>query len=583
MKCQVAEEKSVGFFLPNNFSLGSFARNDYLCEKSIFRMTEIAHIHRFSASVGQIDLPRKFTFPFHYTPHPLALLAAAELQEYLSQKTEWRDELQQGKMFGVLVVKDADGRLGFLSAFSGNLQKSNSHAYFVPPIYDLLQPDGFFKSEELVISEINRKIEQIKICEDYTSLKNEFTFAQKEASEKIDAEKKLMKEAKAARDKRKATGATPEALAEMVKESQFQKAELKRLEKKLSEELMALKEKCATFETEIERLKKERKQRSLALQMRLFEQFQIRNAKGEVRGLCEIFAPTSQGVPPAGAGECAAPKLLQYAYLHHLTPLTMAEFWWGNSPKTEIRHHLHYYPACKHKCEPILNFMLQGLEVDENPLEQDVFRNVQLKVLYEDDYLIVINKPAGMLSVPGKLGLTSVVDALRNYFSGKVEPLIVHRLDMATSGLLLVAKEKDAHKNLQEQFKNHTIRKCYCAILDGEIGSDRGVIDLPLLPDFENRPRQIVSYEHGKKAVTRFEVVERKNGKTKILFYPETGRTHQLRLHSAHAEGLATPICGDELYGKKSDRLYLHAQRLEFTHPITNERIKLEILPDWEV
>lgn len=544
-------------------------------------MTDIEYIHRFSEPVGGISLPGKFTFPFHYTPHPLSCLAAKEVQKYIRQKTEWLDELEQGKMFGVLVVRKTDGEVAFLAAFSGNLQKKSNHPYFVPPIYDLQRPDGFFIAEERAISRINQKIDEIQNSGSFSSAREELKLARENAHTRLSEEKQRMKRAKAERDRRKSSGATPEEVENMVRESQFQKAECKRLEKRLAEELSVLEEKCTSFERMVDELKNERKERSAALQMRLFDQFQIRNAQGEVKGLTEIFAPTPQGVPPAGAGECAAPKLLQYAYLHHLEPLAMAEFWWGQSPKAEIRHHLHYYPACKHKCEPILNFMLQGLDVEENPLSRDPFHDAESRIVYEDDYLVVVDKPAGMLSVPGKLGVTSVIDRLHSRHPDAIQPQAAHRLDMATSGLLLVAKAAGIQRDLHEQFRNHSVRKCYCAVLDGEVAPDKGIIDLPLLADFANRPRQSVSLRHGKRAITHFEVIGRSSGKTEVLFYPETGRTHQLRVHSAHADGLGAPICGDELYGRKSDRLYLHAQSLEFTHPVTHERIKLEVLPEW--
>ena len=324
-------------------------------------MEATSHIHRFSEDVGNIDLPQKFTYPFCYTPHPLCRLAAQSVQDYLLQQIEWKDELQKGKMFGVLVVKDASGELGFLAAFSGNLQKSNLHPYFVPPIYDLLQPDGFFKREELEISKINNKIDSIRKSEDFLNSCNELKFVEKRTQNRLAEEKLAMKKAKEERDRRRSSGVSSEEMEILVRESQFQKAEYRRLEKSLRDELEAVRQKYVAYESEIESLKKERKRRSMDLQMRLFEQFQIRNSLGNVRGLCEIFATTPQGVPPAGAGECAAPKLLQYAFVQGYKPLAMAEFWWGDSPKTEIRHHLHYYPACKLKCEPILNFMMQGL------------------------------------------------------------------------------------------------------------------------------------------------------------------------------------------------------------------------------
>ena len=273
------------------------------------------------------------------------------------------------------------------------------------------------------------------------------------------------------------------------------------------------------------------------------------------------------------------PKLLQYAYQHQLEPIAMAEFWWGDSPKTEIRHHGYYYPACKGKCEPILHHMLQGLRVDENPLLADSHRETKLDILYEDDYLLVINKPEGMLSVPGKGDADSVYQRLRILYPDATGPIIVHRLDMATSGLLLAAKTKEAHQNLQAQFKNRTIQKRYIALLEGEVPQDEGEIRLPLCPDPLDRPRQIVSEEFGKPALTRYRVLERTSGKTLIAFYPQTGRTHQLRVHAAHLQGLHCPILGDELYGRKAERLYLHAEYLAFTHPITSERIEIQKSP----
>ena len=219
----------------------------------------------------------------------------------------------------------------------------------------------------------------------------------------------------------------------MIRESQFQKAELKRMEKIWKEKIASLQAEADTFITKIETMKIERKKRSATLQRKLFEQFQILNAHGETKDLCRIFAQTIQKFPPAGAGECAAPKLLQYAYKHQLKPIAMAEFWWGDSPKAEIRHHGYYYPACKGKCGPILGHMLQGLEVEENPLLKKHYHEMPLEIVYEDNYLVVINKPAGMLSVPGKGEIDSVYQHIKILYPDATGPLIVHRLDMATS------------------------------------------------------------------------------------------------------------------------------------------------------
>ena len=312
------------------------------------------------------------------------------------------------------------------------------------------------------------------------------------------------------------------------------------------------------------------------MQQQLFEQFRIVNGKGEIRDLCDIFKDTAQKVPPAGTGECAAPKLLQYAYLHQLKPVAMAEFWWGNSPKMEIRHHGYFYPACKGKCEPILKHMLQGLNVEDNPLLTDLHRHTELEILFEDDWLLAINKPAGMLSVPGKTDADSVYQRLKTQYPDATGPMIVHRLDMATSGILLIAKTKEVHQNLQAQFKNRTVKKRYTALLDGVITADKGIIDLPLCLDPSDRPRQIVNEKYGKPAMTRYQVLSRSNNQTRIAFYPLTGRTHQLRVHASHPQGLNAPIIGDELYGKGAERLYLHAEFLEFRHPVSGEIIRIE-------
>ena len=452
-------------------------------------------IHSFPIATENLPLPQLFTYPFHYTPHPLCVKAAEEVQQYLQSRTDWYEELQQGKMFGVLVVKTSTGEVGYLAAFSGNLAGSNHHDYFVPPVYDLLNPDGYFKEEEARISAIN-------VMLNHTNDNNQEI---------------------------------------------------------------------------IEALKEERKQRSIALQQWIFEQFRLRNARGEEQDIYSIFTQTAHRNPPAGTGECAAPKLLQYAYLNNLQPLAMAEFWWGDSPKGEIRRHGHYYPACRHKCEPILNFMLQGLEVEPNPLLTSNTDATQLETVYEDDYLLVVNKPAGMLSVPGKTGQASVLTLLQERYPDATGPILVHRLDMATSGLLLAAKDKDTHALLQKQFEGRTVKKRYIALLEGIPQAEpKGFIRLPLRPDFDNRPLQMVCYEYGKPAVTRYEIMDTENDRTRMAFYPETGRTHQLRVHAAHREGLNCPIVGDPLYGQPTDRLYLHAERLEFRHPVTGQRLQIQ-------
>lgn len=539
-------------------------------------------LHHFTRSIAHIALPDKFTYPFHYTPHPLCVMAADEVQVYLQHQAQWQDELQQGKMFGVLIVQTTEGEIGYLAAFSGILAGKNIHPYFVPPIYDLLQPDGFFKKEEEHISAINHRIRELEEDTAYQECRQALEEETARCSRLLSQAKAKLKAAKELRDCRRQTEQLSESeQAAMIRESQFQKAELKRLERNLKEHLSSLQKETDTYVSQIEALKNERKSRSATLQQQLFEQFRLLNARGEVKDLRSIFAHTVHKIPPAGAGECAAPKLLQYAYSHHYRPVAMAEFWWGNSPKAEIRHHGHYYPACKGKCEPILGHMLQGLEVEENPLLEDNHRTTVLDIIYEDDYLLIVNKPAGMLSVPGKETADSVYSRIRHLYPDATGPLVVHRLDMATSGLLLIAKTKEVHQNLQAQFSNHSIKKRYTALLEGIVSDEEGTIVLPLCLNPLDRPRQIVDKEHGKPAITRYRVLARTESQTLVAFYPLTGRTHQLRVHSAHSLGLHCPIKGDELYGSKADRLYLHAEFLEFTHPVSKEKVTIEVKADF--
>ena len=532
-------------------------------------------LHYFADSISLLSLPEKFTYPFHYTPHPLCVAAAGEVGRYLSTKGEWQGELRKGKMFGVLIVRTGEGEVGYLAAFSGILAGKNRHTYFVPPVYDVQEPDGFFRIEEEQISGINRRIEELQADVRYKDCKQRLADETILAGQVLDDIRGRMKAAKVERDRLRSTVTRVDS-EQLIRESQFQKAELKRQKQYWKDHLASLQTEVEVFETEIERLKAERKTRSAALQQWLFKQFRMLNARGEERDLCNLFKDTVQKTPPAGAGECAAPKLLQYAYRNGWQPLAMAEFWWGDSPKNEIRRHGYYYPACKGKCGPILKHMLQGLHVEENPLETDMYRDTELEIMYEDEWLSVVNKPAGMLSVPGKSDIDSVYGRVRRMYPEATGPMVVHRLDMATSGLILIAKTKEVHQNLQAQFKNRTVCKRYVAWLDGIVEKKEGHIELPLRPDPEDRPRQVVDAVHGKPAVTDYTVLHYDSGRTFISFIPKTGRTHQLRVHSAHPLGLNAPIVGDELYGRKADRLYLHAEYLGFIHPVSGVYMEIE-------
>ena len=573
-------------------------------------------LHTLNVSIPS---PRQFTYPFCYDVDPLAEAASLELQRYIADADLMSTEKGCGKMFGVLVVEyeDEEGALqrGFLAAYSGLLGGRNDWPYFVPPVFDAQQPDGHFKRTEREISAINREIAAIEHDAEYLQSVEQHEQTKKRLQAEVDAFKAEVDAAKARRDARRKSGEplSEEEHAEMIRESQFMKAELRRRRKAMEQANSTLHIPHSTF---LKSLQRKRKQMSDELQRWLFAAYRMLNAKGEERDLIDIFREYTHAMPPAGAGDCCAPKLLQYAYLHHLRPVCMAEFWWGESPASEIRHHLHYYPACRSKCLPILTHMLKGLDVAPNPLAQKR-HTAEPRVLYADEYIMVVDKPAGMLSVPGK------AESVRSEFSDSANISVeeyfannsklktqnskflkaAHRLDMDTSGLLVLARTKQAYVELQRQFASRETVKRYEAVLSGVPTQNSKLktqnssaqpsgcleaISLPLIADINDRPRQRVDMEHGKPALTLYNIVEVRavdantavayttkkvdKGRTLVHLYPKTGRTHQLRVHCAHPLGLACPILGDPLYGiERADRMYLHAAELTFRHPVTGE------------
>ena len=624
-------------------------------------------LHALSTSIPS---PRQFTYPFCYDVDPLAEAASLELQRYIADADLMSTEKGCGKMFGVLVVEyeDEEGALqrGFLAAYSGLLGGRNDWPYFVPPVFDAQQPDGHFKRTEREIGAINREIAAIEHDAEYLQSVVQHEQTKKRLQAEVDAFKAEVDAAKVRRDARRKSGEplSEEEQTEMIRESQFMKAELRRRRK-------AMEQAESTFHnpqfTLLKSLQRKRKQMSDELQRWLFAAYRMLNAKGEERDLIDIFREYTHAMPPAGAGDCCAPKLLQYAYQHHLRPVCMAEFWWGESPASEIRHHLHYYPACRSKCLPILTHMLKGLDVAPNPLAQKR-HTAEPRVLYADEYIMVVDKPAGMLSVPGKAESVrsefsdSANISVEEYFANLQLPTnsqlpteqftigeadnsklktqnskflkAAHRLDMDTSGLLVLARTEEAYVELQRQFASRETVKRYEAVLSGVpkhiVGGygipavaianscshlyfygqglrqecrsllrlepfaiqfakyPSGCISLPLIADINDRPRQRVDMEHGKPALTLYNIVEVRavdaniavaytikkvdKGRTLIHLYPKTGRTHQLRVHCAHPLGLACPILGDPLYGiERADRMYLHAAELTFRHPVTGE------------
>ena len=493
-----------------------------------------------------------------------------------------------GKMFGVMVVKNEANQIGYISAVSGKFLDKNIFEKFVPPVFDMLTVEGFFNQGMLEVSEYVKEINTLENDTEHIAQLEKI----KKLQEEMDADIAHHRERNVA-DKKKRDEIRNDAkisifgdeftqlCTKLKQESENNRFFLKHLIKNWEEKVEKLQAKIAPAEEKIKTLKSERHAKSAGIQQRLFEAYNFLNAKGETKDLLDIFAATALQKPPAAAGECAAPKLLHYAYKNNLAPIALAEFWWGKSPKSEIRKHKNYYPACQGKCKPILGHMLQGLVVDENPMLQNPDDTVQIETVYEDDHILVINKPEGLLSVPGVNIKDCVHSRIKEKYPKAKGPIIVHRLDMQTSGLMLIAKNKNAHKQLQKQFIERTIKKQYLALLDGIVEDDSGEINLPLRPDIEDRPRQLVCYEHGKPALTKYEVLERKNKQTRIRFYPVTGRTHQLRVHSAHQLGLNTPIVGDDLYGKFANRLHLHAEYIEFRHPVTHKLMKVDVAPEF--
>ncbi|SEP55569.1 RluA family pseudouridine synthase [Flavobacterium urocaniciphilum] len=556
-------------------------------------MQNLALFQSFQTDISGISLPEKFTFPFYYQPHELSKIAASELQMYLDTQTDFEHNfglndtqtgLVIGKMFGVLVCQNNKGELGYLWAFSGKLANENHHNYFVPTVFDMLTENSFFLQEEKLLNEYNRKIESLEKDGQYLNALENLKNSKIQAESELQQQKTRIKEQKILRDEKR-NSLAPTLSEEELQHLNFELSEdskqesilLKKMTKYWKLTLQSLEEKVLVFTSEINQLKEERKAKSSQLQQKLFAEYSFLNQFKEKKSIGEIFNDN----PPAGAGECAAPKLLHYAFQHELKPICMAEFWWGQSPKSEVRQHKHFYPACKSKCEPILmEHMLLGLEMDENPFKVNPAEGKDIEVVYEDDVMLAINKPAEFLSVPGKTISDSVYARMAEKYPDATGPLIVHRLDMSTSGIMLIAKNEETYIKLQSQFINRTIKKRYVALLDGLLEKTHGYIDLPLRVDLDDRPRQLVCYEYGKPAQTKWKTIEVKNGKTKVYFYPITGRTHQLRVHASHSLGLHTPIVGDDLYGDKADRLHLHAEYIQFEHPISKE--VMEILVEAE-
>ena len=571
---------------------------------------EKSYLWSFPAEAGCTCLPDTgFTDPFRYIPDKLVKLAGQLVIDRLalwaslpegSPERHIESSFAEGKMLGVLVC-----RTGFLAAFSGTVKGPEGRVTasvdgFVPPIIDLTEDNGHFKRKEAVITQMNKAIEILSASTELEELRKEF----QEASEKRDAEienlQNRIRFSKMQRDEIRSETADPGKLDELIRESQFQKAELKRCKDRWKSHISEIKDRINEFEDTINDLKARRSAKSDTLQKWIFENAIVRNRAGESSSIWEIFSREGL-IPPGGTGDCAAPKLLNYAFFHGLEPLAMGEFWYGTSPDTAVRTHGHFYPSCTSKCGPLLGYMMKGLR---SPVEPVMTTSERIGNLYEDESIIVVEKPSGMPSVPGLDGRISLQEILTSGMAGRNDSSpgtihAVHRLDMDTSGVMVFAKSAEAAVNLRRQFEDHTVRKTYMAKVSADTVSQAGssktgkcAIDLPLSPDYDERPRQKVDFTQGKPAHTEYETIRtNEDGTSDILLYPYTGRTHQLRVHCAHHLGLGRPIVGDLLYGGHSvyecnsgncmetntkvlpGRLCLHALSITFLHPETGQEL----------
>ena len=574
-----------------------------------------------SNEYSNADLPNRLAYPHFYEPHPIAILACDRLRDQIQGSSLGNffaiggndDSVSHskfpstaanysrvGKMLGVLVVRsnrNNQNKLGYLKAYSGTIPgitKPQEYG-FCPSVYDRLELEGFFKRGEAELNSLNRQVQELENGDARRLALKRLATVEKEACKALSNARMEQKANKKERGRlrlemqakfsdnmdRKHQRSFEE---ELIQQSNADQRRVKAVKAQGKDMVARARIIVDEIETRLEALKALRKQKSRSLQNQLFTQYQFLNANGEKKSLLTIFSQTALKRPPSGAGDCVAPKLFQYAYLKGYQPVAMAEFWWGNPPAQDVRKHNFYYPACRGKCEPILDHMLKGLDVEDNPLEYVIsdtrLQELDIETLFEDEFMVVVNKPHGMLSVPGRFVEHSVYTEMKKRYPNATGPLLVHRLDMSTSGILIVAKDKDTHKEISAQFISRSIKKRYTALLEGEYqqdynktGGNKGLIDLPLTGDYLHRPMQKVDFANGKPALTYYEIVEVLNGRTRVHFYPLTGRTHQLRVHAAHRMGLNISIAGDDIYGQRDKRMFLHASFLQMTHPVTKQEV----------
>lgn len=531
-------------------------------------------IHPYPSDID-LTRPDRFTDPFRYRPHPLVTLAAESLMERIRSSSELSGIFAEGKMLGVLAVAYGPEfkQTGYLAGFSGLAGGKSVVNGFVPPIYDLTAPDGYYKTRESEISAINNEISELSSSSELEELRAKMETAKHVMSEELSAQKKRMEELKAERDLIRKEIIDEELAKELTRQSQFEKAQLRRLKSHWEETVESIRSRIREIEDRITELKHLRKEMSDNLQEWIFRQYRVHDFNGNELSISDIFKSNGL-VPPGGTGECAAPKLLEYAYRNGMKPLAMGEFWYGTSPDTAVRTEGHFYPSCTSKCGPLLGYMTQGLEI-----AKEAAIHGSPEIIYEDDDIVVAHKPSGMPSVPGLNGVCSLQEWIAEK-TGCLEIESVHRLDMDTYGVMLFAKNSAAGSDIRRQFEEHSVRKVYRAILSptgkGNINKgESGFISLPLSPDYDERPRQKADLHQGKEALTEYHVDDiLADGSIRMTYFPLTGRTHQLRVHSAHHLGMGHAIKGDLLYGgADAQHLCLHAVEIEFTLPSSGQRV----------
>lgn len=531
----------------------------------------------FSPQPDTTDTPSRLRNPFENNPHPLAITASKILKQKLQHSSK---PIDVGKMFGVLVVSDQAGKIGFLSSFSGMFNQQWQADGFVPPVFEIDQQQLFLNDGAITVNGLTATIEDLLLGSNYLNALNDLNqLEQRQSAALISLKAQHLshkKQRQLQRNQIKVSEDFNLDKSQIMRQLALLSQQDKREYLQLKRQSQALLDQANTkidvnYRHQITQLKQQRRDLSKRLHDQVFDSYRLHNSLGEVATVRSLFDGKN---PPSGTGDCAAPKLLQFAFNHQLKPLALAEFWWGEPPATGVRHHGNLYSPCRGKCHPILPFMLKGLDVVSSD-DASIRENLEPTIVYEDADIVVVNKPADLLSIPGKEEHHSVLSWLRKNYPDATGALLVHRLDMSTSGLLLAAKTAHSHKFLQKQFINRTVQKRYVAVLSKVIENEPKVVDLPLRVDLDDRPRQVVCYEHGKSAVTRMEVISSDSISTRVYFYPVTGRTHQLRVHAAHYDGLAAPIVGDDLYGTRGGRLFLHAQMLTFNHPTTGDRMEV--------